>query len=445
MVNPTSYNNIKHQGFELNNNDSQSDFVSNNNKHNKIITDFNTEGERVKLKLQSNLDDYTLSEPEKIKHFHSTKEESIINKNIYAKNSHNAKKLEQQISDLQYVESKINPPQSHSLREFFSEVKSSIICGKHDYLDVYKDIFSKYMNYVNDLRSAISTLNQCTKAASKPENINVQFPLFKEKLIEVKRKYENIESDKHFFYSNLFFQHKENGFYLRKINDYSISYINKNQVDDAIKTIEKSLKDIKGINITKNDELLGSDLDVNTLFIGNIDFSDLDKFIESIDVSGTAVDGILSDDDLIKIRENLVKRNKRLTGIQNSWDSPININGFYNSISDSVKNLAEDVHEGGVKVLFGVKAPKVDVDARMKKIIKENDERKEKAKWKNISQPEFDLFKKTLDTLEKKINTNLDELSKKYSAANSNYDNFVKIVSSTMNTLLEMAKSFLRF
>ncbi|MEQ4938225.1 IpaD/SipD/SspD family type III secretion system needle tip protein [Proteus terrae] len=43
------------------------------------------------------------------------------------------------------------------------------------------------------------------------------------------------------------------------------------------------------------------------------------------------------------------------------------------------------------------------------------------------------------------MNTNLDELSKKYSSANSNYDNFVKIVSNTMNTLLEMAKGFLRF
>ena len=63
----------------------------------------------------------------------------------------------------------------------------------------------------------------------------------------------------------------------------------------------------------------------------------------------------------------------------------------------------------------------------------------------DILQTEFDLFKKALDALEKKINTNLEELSKKYSAANSNFDNFVKIVSSTMNTLLEMAKGFLRF
>ncbi|MER1718181.1 IpaD/SipD/SspD family type III secretion system needle tip protein, partial [Proteus terrae] len=63
----------------------------------------------------------------------------------------------------------------------------------------------------------------------------------------------------------------------------------------------------------------------------------------------------------------------------------------------------------------------------------------------DILQTEFELIKKTLDTFEKNINTNLDELSKKYSSVNSNYDNFVKIVSSTMNTLLEMAKGFLRF
>lgn len=77
----------------------------------------------------------------------------------------------------------------------------------------------------------------------------------------------------------------------------------------------------------------------------------------------------------------------------------------------------------------------------IEKLKKERDEKR----FKNILQTEFDLFKKSLDALEKKINTNLDELSKKYSSANSNYDNFVKIVSSTINTLLEMAKGFLRF
>ncbi len=80
-------------------------------------------------------------------------------------------------------------------------------------------------------------------------------------------------------------------------------------------------------------------------------------------------------------------------------------------------------------------------DEKMKEWRKENDEKV----MSHILQTEFDLFKKSLDALEKKMNTNLDELSKKYSSANSNYDNFVKIVSSSMNTLLEMAKGFLRF
>ncbi|MEW4518015.1 IpaD/SipD/SspD family type III secretion system needle tip protein [Proteus vulgaris] len=80
----------------------------------------------------------------------------------------------------------------------------------------------------------------------------------------------------------------------------------------------------------------------------------------------------------------------------------------------------------------------------MIKIREDNENRKKDSKYKNILQTEFDLFKKSLDVLEKKINSNLDELSKKFSTANSNYDNFVKIVSSTMNTLLEMAKGFLR-
>lgn len=45
------------------------------------------------------------------------------------------------------------------------------------------------------------------------------------------------------------------------------------------------------------------------------------------------------------------------------------------------------------------------------------------------------LTKENLESLSKEIDNKL----------NSNYDNFVKIVSSTMNTLLEMAKGFLRF
>lgn len=38
----------------------------------------------------------------------------------------------------------------------------------------------------------------------------------------------------------------------------------------------------------------------------------------------------------------------------------------------------------------------------------------------------------------------LDEMSQRYNAANANYDNFVKILSSTINAMLDSAKSFLR-
>ena len=44
--------------------------------------------------------------------------------------------------------------------------------------------------------------------------------------------------------------------------------------------------------------------------------------------------------------------------------------------------------------------------------------------------------------IRKEINTNLDELSKKYSSANSNYDNFIKIITNSINSLLDMAKNF---
>lgn len=98
----------------------------------------------------------------------------------------------------------------------------------------------------------------------------------------------------------------------------------------------------------------------------------------------------------------------------------------------------------------GVGEPDVDVDCRgridctdLETLL--NDLSKKTSNTDDIQQTEFELFRKTIDALDKKINTNLDELSKKYSTANSNYDNFVKIVSSTMNTLLEMAKGFLRF
>ncbi|WP_337228299.1 IpaD/SipD/SspD family type III secretion system needle tip protein [Proteus faecis] len=408
MINPTNYDKnykIKYNNIELDNNNKENELISNNEK-NKLIEGFYIEKEKVKLKLKDHLYDYLFSGPAKAKNYHSLKEVVFINHNKYVKNSHNAKKLEKQISDLQDVELKINTQQSHSLRDFFSEIKSSIICGKSDYLDILKDIFSNYMDYVNSVRVAISSLTEYTKASSKEGYINVNFSSFKQQLTEIKKKYEDIGKNNQFFYSNLFFKHKDNGSYLRKLNDQKISYINKAQVSSTINSIEKLLKDIKGIKTTINDKSLEKNQDIDISFIGSIDFSDMEKFISSIDETVSNVEGILSDDGLRKKADELLRENTSL---------------------------------------FGFVRPGFDLDAEMDKVIKENNRKKEEAKGRNILNSEFDLFKRSLDTLEKRINTNLDELSKKYSAANSNYDNFVKIVSSTMNVLLEMAKGFLRF
>lgn len=107
------------------------------------------------------------------------------------------------------------------------------------------------------------------------------------------------------------------------------------------------------------------------------------------------------------------------------------------------KERKETIAEG--KIYESIQ-PNINVDKEIAEIIKENNKKiEENLIFTDKLQTEFDLFKKSLDSLEKKINANLDELSKKYSSANSNYDNFVKIVSSSINTLLEMAKGFLRF
>ncbi|QAV25191.1 hypothetical protein PH4a_04945 [Proteus hauseri] len=260
------------------------------------------------------------------------------------------------------------------------------------------------MNYVNDLRNVISALTQYTKSASKDGYISVNFKLFHEKLSEIKNKYENMTGENSFFYAHFIFEHENHGVYTREINGNKLSYRNKNQVHDAIMTIEKVLKELKGIQITKVDKEIKENIDIK--LIANIDLSDFNKFIDSIDTSVSEIKGILSESELKEKREELI----------------------YNNTS-----------------LFGLTRPGFDIEAEMSVVIKENDRKKEEAKCRNILQTEFDLFKKSLDTLEKRINTNLEELSKKFSAANSNFDNFIKIVSSTMNTLLEMAKGFLRF
>ncbi|WP_193015549.1 IpaD/SipD/SspD family type III secretion system needle tip protein [Proteus sp. FME41] len=238
-----------------------------------------------------------------------------------------------------------------SLHDLFNDVKQSITAGKSDYLDVLKDIFSKYMNYVNDLREALSALNQYTKAGSKDGYINVDFKSFYDEINKIKDKYDSLLPDESLLYLRVFLEHHDNGSYLRTINGTEIYYNNKENTEAALNSIDKLLKELNGISSSRNEQSIEPNIDV--VFIAKIDFSDFDKFMQEL--------------------------------------------------SKRTKNKGD------------------------------------------ILQTEFDLFKKSLDALEKKVNTNLDELSKKYSSANSNYDNFVKIVSSTMNTLLEMAKGFLRF
>lgn len=94
MVNPTSYNENykrKSEAFELNNINQQSATIYNNNEEDRLIADFNREGEKVKSILQNNFEDAIFSVAENFKSHHSIKENIIVNQNKYIKNSHNAK------------------------------------------------------------------------------------------------------------------------------------------------------------------------------------------------------------------------------------------------------------------------------------------------------------------------------------------------------------------
>ena len=421
MVNPTScYKNNNEININKNNNIKEDiNYSCEIANEENLKEEFNKEIEIVKEKLEEKIKDYIPKVPDYSKKHFSIAEESIINEGKYAVNNSNVDNLIRNISTIQQVELKVNnntPPVSHSLRDFFSEVKSTIVAGKNDYLDVLKNNFSSYMNYVNDLRDIISTLTQYTKSASKDGYISVNFKLFHEKLSEIKNKYENMTGESSFFYAHFIFEHDNHGVYTREINGNKLSYRNKNQVHDAIMTIEKVLKELKGIQITKVDKEIKENIDIK--LIANIDLSDFNKFIDSIDTSVSEIKGILSDEELKKKEEEITKKHNDWAIVGSSFGVPVVLN------RESINIL---------------------IDCEVEQIRVENDRKKEEAKYRNILQTEFDLFKKSLDTLEKRINTNLEELSKKYSAANSNFDNFIKIVSSTMNTLLEMAKGFLRF
>ncbi|WIF71910.1 IpaD/SipD/SspD family type III secretion system needle tip protein [Proteus vulgaris] len=393
----------------------------------------------------------------------NSQESSLILKRKYDKNCFNNKKIIQEVNKISSIIEKAPPSgksTTDSLHDLFNEVKQSIVVGKHDYLDILKSIFSNYMDYVKELREAISSLSQYTKAGKKDGYIAINYVKFYEGLNSVVKKYKSMREKDSFFYNRMLFSYLGDGKYHRQFNNNEIFYKNKNQVETSIKSVEKILKGIKGINITlshfpvKLDKnalveretsppikteklekdkkeyplnkemnqralLLPDNCDIDIECLCSIDFSDIDKLIDLFEPYLASL-GVLSETKLKEKRESLVK------------DRALEVNR-------RAEIIKSKDHKGFI-------IPLIDIDEEMGKIIEENDN---KIKNSNIYhdklQTEFDLFKKSLDSVEKRINANMDELSKKFSSANSNYDNFIKIISSTMNTLLEMAKGFLRY
>ncbi|CRL61781.1 IpaD/SipD/SspD family type III secretion system needle tip protein [Proteus vulgaris] len=277
------------------------------------------------------------------------KQRSYINDNMYVQSKMIEKKA---LNDLNTLSRSLHDNalkkeySTDSLFDLFNDVKQSIVAGKNDYLDVLKDIFAKYMEFVKELREILALLSDAVKAGSKDGYINIDINDLLNNLLTLKSKFGG-----NFFNLSMSFTKDAQAHYHRDIKGEQIYYENNHNVDNAAEALEKLLNEIKGVKSEKKDNSIPPDISFG--FSASIDVSSLDKLI----------------DYLMKM--------------------------------DSFPH--------------------------------------------DILQTEFDLLKKTLDAFEKNINTNLDELSKKYSSANSNYDNFVKIVSSTMNTLLEMAKGFLRF
>lgn len=354
------------------------------------------------------------------------------NKNIIFHNQclSSIKKLEPIIKD-------VRPNHGYptdSLSDFFYEVKQSIVVGKNDYLDILKDIFSNYMDYVRDLRTAITSISQCTKAGKKDGYISINHVKFYGELKKCIENYKESEKKKHLLHKSLLFKSLDNNMYLRNVNKNEIFYNNKEQIKKSIVSIERILNEIKGIstiveyefdekdkkNVVGSDfSLLPNNADINVFFTCKIDFSDVKKLIKNIEPY-LLEKGILLDSDIENKKNSLISENETRQ-----------------------KERKETIAEG--KIYESIQ-PNINVDKEIAEIIKENNKKiEENLIFTDKLQTEFDLFKKSLDSLEKKINANLDELSKKYSSANSNYDNFVKIVSSSINTLLEMAKGFLRF
>ncbi|MBI6407025.1 hypothetical protein [Proteus sp. PR00208] len=143
-----------------------------------------------------------------------------------------------------------------SLSDFFYEVKQSIVVGKNDYLDILKDVFSNYMDYVRDLRAAITSITQYTKAGKKDGCIAINYIELKKVLENVKKSYHEKLGEKSFFYTKLLFECQNDGSYIRKLGGHLISYKEKEQVYQSLNAIEKLLKDIKGIKVIKENHSL---------------------------------------------------------------------------------------------------------------------------------------------------------------------------------------------
>ena len=309
---------------------------------------FNQEVQRVKEILSQELS-FTYSDKVDDRDKGNIKHQALVSENNYLKNSNNAIALIKDINLIHSVNANINQTSSSdSLHDFFNEVKSSIVIGKHDYLDVLKNIFSNYMNYINDIRESLSSLAEYTKPGKKEGYISVDFSDFNLAIEAVMDRY--AETSPLLTRLDIVFVPQNDGSFIRELNGKKIRYENKAAVDKAVAAINELISNIKGTQIQIQEDSPSPD-SVAKHFLVNINFDDIAQF-----------------------------------------------------------NFELSLREPG-----------------------------------DMLQTEFELFKKTLDVLEKRMNTYLDELSKKYSAANTNFDNFVKVVSSTMNTLLEMAKGFLRY
>lgn len=251
-----------------------------------------------------------------------------------------------------------------SLSDFFHEVKQSIIVGKNDYLDVLKSIFSNYMDYVRELREELTSISQYIKAGYKDGTILVNYCDFRAKLESFKERYNKKSEDKKFFHIEILFESENKGGYSRKIDNQKIYYKNKEQINSAMNIIDKFLKEIKGIKIDKS----GKDLSFS--FTGSIVSEEFDRFLNII-AEKESKEKKLTEDELQEKRKNYIKDLKDEL--------------FYKMSFGNTKKILEQSFEA-------------QADEKMKEWRKENDERV----MSNVLQTEFDLFKKSLDALEKK-------------------------------------------